>query len=196
MDAAVEPRPRRRPRHRLRGGASTTGERYVLAEARLGAVRARARRGRAGRHRAPAPSSSAAATRRCSPSSPTSPNAFQVLGADFVSTEDGTGVVHMSPGSRRGRPDRLQRRRHRHRRADGRARAATPPRSRRGPGIHVFDANPLGHPRAQGRGRVVRHETYDHRYPHCWRCATAARLPRHLVVVRAGHRSSATAWSS
>src|SRR4029453_12327604 len=25
------------------------------------------------------------------------PNAFQVLGADFVSTEDGTGVVHMAP---------------------------------------------------------------------------------------------------
>ena len=41
------------------------------------------------------------------------PNAFQVLAADFVSTEDGTGVVHMAPGLRRGRPERLQRRRHR-----------------------------------------------------------------------------------
>src|SRR4029079_7255847 len=26
------------------------------------------------------------------------PNAFQVLARDFVSTEDGTGVVHMAPG--------------------------------------------------------------------------------------------------
>ena len=34
------------------------------------------------------------------------PNAYQVLAADFVTTEDGTGVVHCRSGVRRGRPDR------------------------------------------------------------------------------------------
>ena len=69
------------------------------------------------------------------------PNAFQVLAGDFVSTEDGTGVVHMAPGLRRGRPDRLQRGRHPDDLPDGRARAL----HRRGAGVgrqHVFDANP------------------------------------------------------
>ena len=75
-----------------------TAQRYVLAEARLGALRAGARRRRRGSARSRAPSWSAAATRRCSRSSPTSPNAFRVLAADFVTTEDGTGVVHLAPG--------------------------------------------------------------------------------------------------
>ena len=41
--------------------------------------------------------------------------------------------------------------------------------------MHVFDANPqiirdlrTGAPHAQGL--LLRHETYDHPYPHCWRC--------------------------
>ena len=38
-------------------------------------------------------------------------------------------------------------------------------------GVHVFDANPLVIRALKDAGRVVRHETYDHSYPHCWRCA-------------------------
>jgi len=96
-------------------------------------------------------------------------NAFQVIGADFVSTEDGTGVVHMSPGH--GEDDQT---------AcqsvgietvvpmDGRGRytAEITPWA----GTHVFDANPLVIRELKERGRVLRHETYDHSYPHCWRC--------------------------
>jgi isoleucyl-tRNA synthetase len=50
-------------------------------------------------------------------------------------------------------------------------------------GMHVFDANPhvIDHLKARTRGQgelgsttagtvLVRHETYDHSYPHCWRC--------------------------
>jgi isoleucyl-tRNA synthetase len=50
-------------------------------------------------------------------------------------------------------------------------------------GMHVFDANPsvIDHLKARTRGHgelgsttegtvLVRHETYDHSYPHCWRC--------------------------
>ena len=74
------------------------GERYVLGAARLGAyakelaeatsrsARSRARPGRAALH---------AAVRL--PGRAGRPNAFQVLGADFVTTEDGTGVVHLAP---------------------------------------------------------------------------------------------------
>ena len=42
-----------------------------------------------------------------------SANAFQVLRGDFVTTEDGTGVVHMVAGLRRGRQGHHRHRRHR-----------------------------------------------------------------------------------
>jgi isoleucyl-tRNA synthetase len=38
-------------------------------------------------------------------------------------------------------------------------------------GTHVFDANPLVVRELKERGVVVRHATYDHSYPHCWRCS-------------------------
>ena len=50
-------------------------------------------------------------------------------------------------------------------------------------GLHVFDANPqiIDTSRAATRGEgdhgavttgtvLLRRETYDHSYPHCWRC--------------------------
>ena len=36
-------------------------------------------------------------------------------------------------------------------------------------GIQVFEANPLIIRALKERGVVLRHETYDHSYPHCWR---------------------------
>ena len=39
-------------------------------------------------------------------------------------------------------------------------------------GTNVFDANPLVIDALKERGRVVRHDTYDHNYPHCWRTDT------------------------
>jgi isoleucyl-tRNA synthetase len=35
----------------------------------------------------------------------------------------------------------------------------------------VFDANPEIIKELKGRGVVVRHDSYNHSYPHCWRCA-------------------------
>ena len=97
-------------------------------------------------------------------------NAFLVLAADFVTTEDGTGVVHMSPGH--GEDDQnvcnaagirtvVPMDEH------GRYTAEVAPWA----GQHVFDANPLVIRELKERGRVLRHETFDHPYPHCWRCA-------------------------
>ncbi len=97
------------------------------------------------------------------------PNAFRVLAADFVSTDDGTGVVHMSPGHGEddqnvcnavGIPTIVPMDEH------GRYTAEVAPWA----GLHVFDANPEVIKELKRRGVVVRHDSYLHPYPHCWRC--------------------------
>jgi isoleucyl-tRNA synthetase len=96
--------------------------------------------------------------------------AFRILGADFVSTEEGTGVVHLAPGfgeddqvacTAAGIPTLVPMDEH------GRYTAEVSPWV----GEHVFEANPLVIRHLKDAGVVVRHETYDHPYPHCWRCS-------------------------
>jgi isoleucyl-tRNA synthetase len=106
-----------------------------------------------------------------------SPNAFRVLPGDFVTTEDGTGIVHMSPAY--GEDDKAT--------ADAAGIVAVTPVDSKGrfdatvpdyAGQHVFDANPQiirdlkngSGPAAVNAPVLLRHETYDHSYPHCWRC--------------------------
>ncbi len=104
-------------------------------------------------------------------------NAFQVLPADFVSTEDGTGIVHMSPAY--GEDDMATAEK-----ADIVAATPVDPKGRFDAtvpdyaGQHVFDANPeiIRDLKNQTRSAatngavLLRHETYEHSYPHCWRC--------------------------
>ncbi|WP_395311868.1 isoleucine--tRNA ligase [Mycobacterium sp. AMU20-3851] len=104
-------------------------------------------------------------------------NAFQVLGAEFVSTEDGTGIVHLAPAY--GEEDKAT--------ADTADIVAVTPVDSKGrfdatvpdyAGQHVFDANPQiirdlkngTGPAAVHTPVLLRHETYEHSYPHCWRC--------------------------
>jgi isoleucyl-tRNA synthetase len=98
------------------------------------------------------------------------PNAFRVLGAAFVTTDDGTGVVHMAPGF--GEDDQIA--------CAAAGIDVVVPMDGQGrytaevadwAGTHVFEANPAVIRALKARGVVVRHETYDHPYPHCWRCA-------------------------
>ncbi|MEU0496342.1 isoleucine--tRNA ligase [Mycobacterium sp. NPDC006124] len=106
-----------------------------------------------------------------------SPNAFRVLPGEFVTTDDGTGIVHMAPAY--GEDDKAT--------ADAAGIVAVTPVDSKGrfdvtvadyTGQHVFDANPQiirdlknGTGSAGENGAVIlRHETYDHSYPHCWRC--------------------------
>jgi isoleucyl-tRNA synthetase len=106
-----------------------------------------------------------------------SPNAFRVLPGEFVTTEDGTGIVHMAPAY--GEDDKAT--------ADAADIAAVTPVDSKGrfdatvpdyAGQHVFDANPQiardlrnqSGPAAANGAVLLRHETYDHSYPHCWRC--------------------------
>jgi len=97
-------------------------------------------------------------------------HAFQVLAGDFVTTEDGTGVVHMAPGF--GEDDQTV--------CNAAGIPTLCPMDERGcytaeitdfVGRHVFEANPDIIKRLKAEGRVVRHDSYDHAYPHCWRCA-------------------------
>jgi isoleucyl-tRNA synthetase len=99
------------------------------------------------------------------------PNAFKVLSADFVSTEDGTGVVHMAPAfgeddqnvcKANGIPTVVT--------VDDHAKftALVPPYA----GMQVFEANKPITRDLKDRGVVFRHESYTHSYPHCWRCDT------------------------
>jgi isoleucyl-tRNA synthetase len=97
--------------------------------------------------------------------------AFVVLAGDFVSTDEGTGIVHMAPGF--GEDDQ---------RAceqvgiavvcpvDSRARftAEVPAYE----GHQVFEANRAIIADLRRMGALVRHESYEHSYPHCWRTDT------------------------
>ncbi len=98
-------------------------------------------------------------------------NSFRVLAADFVETEEGTGVVHIAPGF--GEDDQ--------RLGEAAGIALVVPVDDEGrytdevadfAGMNVFDANPEVIRYLKERGRVLRHETYDHNYPHCWRTDT------------------------
>ena len=96
------------------------------------------------------------------------PDAFRIIAGDFVTTEDGTGVVHLAPGF--GEDDQ--------RVCSENGIGLVVPVDSRGlftsevpdfEGMLVFDANPLIIRELKSRGIVLRHETYDHAYPHCWR---------------------------
>ena len=105
----------------------------------------------------------------------------RILGAAFVTTEDGTGVVHLAPAfgeddmaacAEAGITPVVT--------VDGKGRFTqeVPDYA----GLQVFEANqhivrdlkhgtgPLEHVAEPQRVRLVRHETYEHSYPHCWRC--------------------------
>lgn len=104
-------------------------------------------------------------------------NAHRVLSADYVTTENGTGVVHIAPAY--GEEDKAV--------TDAAGIPPVTPVDAHGKfdatvpdyeGQQVFDANPNivrdlknGTGSAGQQGSVLlRHETYDHSYPHCWRC--------------------------
>ncbi len=98
-------------------------------------------------------------------------NAFQVLADDYVDTGEGTGVVHTAPGF--GEDDQ--------RIGEANGIALVVPVNDEGrftaeitdfAGQNVFDANPEIIRWLKERDRVLRHETYDHNYPHCWRTDT------------------------
>ena len=96
-------------------------------------------------------------------------NAWRVIASDDVTTEDGTGVVHMAPAygeadaaacTAAGIPIILT--------VDDAAKYL--PMVRDWAGTHVFEANKSIIKRLREDGALVRREDYTHSYPHCWRC--------------------------
>ncbi|HYF71627.1 MAG TPA: isoleucine--tRNA ligase, partial [Nocardioides sp.] len=109
-------------------------------------------------------------------------NAFRVVPAEFVTTTDGTGLVHTAGAF--GEDDKVV--------TDRENIEAVMPVGKDGrftfpvaeyEGMLVFDANLhiIDHLKAATRGEgdagsvtpgtvLLRRETYDHSYPHCWRC--------------------------
>jgi isoleucyl-tRNA synthetase len=100
------------------------------------------------------------------------PNLFQVLSADFVGTDDGAGIVHLAPAF--GEDDYWV----------GRRAGITPvcPVDEQGAftsevtdfagrNVHEANADVIRH--LKNAGLVIKDETIEHNYPHCWRCRTA-----------------------
>jgi len=99
------------------------------------------------------------------------PGAFEVFAEGFVSTAEGTGVVHLAPGF--GEEDQLA--------CEARGLPVVCPVDSRGrftsevsdwAGWQVFEANAAITRRLHEDGTLLRHETYVHSYPHCYRTDT------------------------
>ena len=94
-----------------------------------------------------------------------------IVGEDFVSAEDGTGVVHMSPAF--GADDYAAGQRHNlaFLQPVG-ARGEFPPSMPVVGGELVKDADPLLIEELKRRGVLWKAARITHSYPHCWRCGT------------------------
>lgn len=95
--------------------------------------------------------------------------AFKVILADYVSAEDGTGIVHIAPAfgeddyqaCRKYDLDFIQP-------VDLEGKFTETPWK----GEFVFDTNEKIWRHLQGEGKVFAKDTVEHNYPHCWRCHT------------------------
>ncbi|MBD7994364.1 isoleucine--tRNA ligase [Arthrobacter sp. Sa2CUA1] len=101
-------------------------------------------------------------------------NAWRIVVADYVTTTDGTGIVHQAPAygeddqkicEANGIPVILS--------VDEGGKFL--PMFGEGPlseiaGLQVFDANKPITRELKAEGRLLRQASYEHSYPHCWRC--------------------------
>jgi isoleucyl-tRNA synthetase len=99
------------------------------------------------------------------------PRAHVVIPGSFVTTEDGTGLVHIAPAF--GADDMAASRAHglpvvNPVRADGRFEEDIPMVG----GMFFKDTNPRLIADLDDRGLLFRSEMHEHSYPHCWRCGT------------------------
>ncbi len=96
-------------------------------------------------------------------------NAWQILVADYVETGEGTGIVHQAPAY--GEDDQIVC-----------AQAGIPvilsvddggrflPEIEGVAGLQVFEANKPLTQQLRAMGRLFKVASYEHSYPHCWRC--------------------------
>ncbi|GHF27543.1 isoleucine--tRNA ligase [Pseudolysinimonas yzui] len=96
-------------------------------------------------------------------------DAWRILVADYVATGEGTGIVHQAPAY--GEDDQVTC-----------AAAGIPvilsvddagrflPAVAEVAGLQVFEANPVLVQKLRADGRLLQLRSYEHSYPHCWRC--------------------------
>jgi isoleucyl-tRNA synthetase len=99
------------------------------------------------------------------------PDAHFVILADYVTTEDGSGLVHQAPAF--GADDLVSCRSYglpvvNPLRPDGTFEADVPLVG----GMFFKSADPTLVADLEDRGLLFRHEAFEHAYPHCWRCHT------------------------
>ena len=123
---------------------------------------------------------------------PVEGDAFRVVADDFVTVDDGSGIVHLAPafgeidrevGDREGLPTVNP--------VNDAARftaAVGAPYA----GKFVKDADPDLVDALAAAGKLVRAVDYTHSYPHCWRCDTPADLLGQAHLVRAHLGASRT----
>ena len=186
-----QPRPRRRPRHRLRRLRGGRRSGYVLAEARArrttpselatsAAVVAHAQG-----HRARRPHLHAAVpllrrhARTPSASSPPTSSRPRTAPASCTWRPASARTTSASRG-----------RRHRRSSCRSTSRAGSPPRCRRYAGPAGLRGQPADHPRPQGAPAASSCATRptSHNYPHCWRTDTPLIYKAVSSLVRPGHR--------
>ena len=99
------------------------------------------------------------------------PGAFKVLAGDFVTAEEGTGIVHMAPGF--GEDDQQV--------CEAAGIRVVVPVNDEGnftsevpdwQGQNVFEANGSIISALRRRGALFRHDSIEHSYPYCWRTDT------------------------
>jgi isoleucyl-tRNA synthetase len=101
----------------------------------------------------------------------THPNAFVVLPGEFVTTEDGTGIVHIAPGF--GEDDQKLCQEHNIELVcpvDNAGKFTHPVADYLG--MQVFTANDPIIIKLKQQGSWLRTQQYTHNYPHCWRTDT------------------------
>jgi isoleucyl-tRNA synthetase len=96
-------------------------------------------------------------------------NAWQILVAEYVATGEGTGIVHQAPAY--GEDDQI---------VTGKAGipviisvddgARFLPMFEDVAGLQVFEANKPLTQKLRAEGRLLQVKSYEHSYPHCWRC--------------------------
>jgi isoleucyl-tRNA synthetase len=111
---------------------------------------------------------------------PDSENAFKVLAGDFVTTEDGTGIVHIAPAfgeddyavaAEAGIFDPTQ---HRtlYNPVDLEGRFTEEVGGFEGKFVKAPEVTRELIEHLDSRGLLFREQVYEHSYPHCWRCGT------------------------
>jgi isoleucyl-tRNA synthetase len=101
------------------------------------------------------------------------PGGYPVLSADFVTTDDGTGIVHIAPAFGEDDFDVA-------RVAAIELHNPVQPNGTFDQNVSVYEGRLVKDPKLteeliadlERRGLLLRAEEYEHSYPHCWRCGT------------------------